>query len=345
MNSISKRGIHLSSFASLHFQRLPANNFNILARHFSKGIPARNTTTAGNDKKEPQPRLFDPNAIFVLSVPITTRHSYIYCNHSFSLLGANQKLPWLITVENKLVSLALRVWDKLHKSQFIVNKKIVDWARKLLDTIPYNESCLKSFPSKTVMIREINGQEAKNKRTIMLTGELQKSNIDLAQLKPIPVYHPLFQDALTIVEQMKTFRNELGTYHKKRAMWCALGIPVSLPLALIPVLPNVPGFYFAYRLYCHVKALTGVRNMGYLLESESGEADNDMVHLSFEPTAGLDKVYSLAQDVKENQDETVVLTHDAIDALMNTTGLHHLADELHKALRQEIARLERGRQQ
>ena len=43
-------------------------------------------------------------------------------------------------------------------------------------------------------------------------------------------------------------------------------IPISLPFALVPIVPNVPGFYIAYRLYCNVKALLGVKHLDYLLE-------------------------------------------------------------------------------
>lgn len=318
-------------------------------RPLSAAAVRLNSTKSATSPEKPKQPLFDLHSLFVLSIPITSRYSYIYCNHSYSLLDANQRLPWLITAENKLISVASRAWTKLSSSNFAVNKKVVSWARKLLDTIPYNESCLKSFPSKTVMIREINGQLAQDQPAAMLTGQLEKQNVDLNQLKPIPVYHPRFQDALTIVSQMSRFREELGEYHRKRALWCALGIPISLPLALIPVLPNVPGFYFTYRLYCHVKALMGVRNMGYLLETKGVPEDeepspSDITHLSFEAKPELDNVFLKHAVIAEEDNidnERVLLTPETIDQLVETTGLTQLAEELHKAHHQENARIQK----
>ena len=38
--------------------------------------------------------------------------------------------------------------------------KVVSFIKKLLDTIPYEENCLKSFPTKATMIREINEESS-----------------------------------------------------------------------------------------------------------------------------------------------------------------------------------------
>lgn len=295
--------------------------------------------------------IFDPESLYIVSIPITTHRSYIFCNHKLTFLDSSQKVPLYVRAEAKITGLARKGWDKLKASNVTINKKVVVLANKLLNTIPYDESCLQSFPAKKVMVREINEEHLKEMPKTLVTGDMSEKNVSVDQLKPIPFYHPRFQEALAILSQMHKCRDLYSSYHRKWAIWCAIGVPISLPLALIPVMPNVPGFYLAYRLYCHVKALMGVKNMGYLLETEGDQSLDptpaDTTHLSFQACPKLDVPYLAdatfakvkAEDNSEN--EQVLLTHDTVDRIVDHSGLEQLRDDLHKALNQELARLEK----
>lgn len=289
-------------------------------------------------------------SIFVLSVPVTTHKSFIYCHHRPSLLSDKQRseVQWKIRAENKMVSLAAKGWSKLENSKSSINKKIVSLVRRLLSSIPYDESCLRSFPRKSTMIREINEEHQASFPRAVLTSDIEKNTVSVDQLKPIPVYHPRFQEPQAILNQMNEFRSTLTQYHKKWAILCFLGIPVSLPLALVPVMPNVPGFYFAYRLYCHLQALRGARNLGYLLESNSkDESIEDTTHLTFSSVPVLDAPYlancSFEKIKSENlkESERLLINAEIIDELVEITGLHLVKDDLLRALNQESRRLKR----
>lgn len=315
----------------------------------SRAVPKE--SDGGISKKETEKSnegTLDPNSLFVLSIPITTHRSYIYCNHKQSLLDASQlqTIPWIVKAENKVIGLASTAWGKLRSSERTVNKKIVLGVRKLLNTIPYDENSLRSFPSKTAMIREINGEHLEHVRHV--TAELEAKNVPVDQLKPIPVYHPRFQDPQAILAQMHQFRDTLAQHHRKYAVMCAIGVPLSLPFALVPVVPNVPGFYLAYRLYCHVKALMGVRNLSYLLESTHEDISvEDTTHLTFRACPELDipfladATFAKVRAEDSDDNERILITTETIDKFVELVGVLHLRDDLHKALGQETARIEK----
>lgn len=307
--------------------------------------------------------IIDKNSIFVASIPITNYKSYIFCNHQPSVLDATQlkSILWVTKLESKVTSVAVKGWKKMNESEVSVNVKVVKMIKKLLDTIPYEENCLRSFPSQKLMIREINEEyahQAEHLSTQLLQAHADKLQIPSSQIKPIPLYHPQFQLPSTILNQLCLFRDSAYLDHLKYAVLCAIGIPISLPFALVPVLPNVPGFYLAYRLYCNVKALLGVKHLDYLLEdcthksSTASSADPqpqksiaDTKHIAFNSTAFLDEAYrsNSALDGQFNvSEEKVIITSDIINTICEKFDWPHLNEDLHKALRQESLRLQKA---
>ncbi|CAK9437827.1 uncharacterized protein LODBEIA_P22050 [Lodderomyces beijingensis] len=304
--------------------------------------------------------ILDKNAIYVLSLPLTTKESFIYCNHRPALLSATQasKLPWLTKIEAKLVGVATRIWTKMADSKSSINVKIVSLVKQLLAKIPYQESCLQSFPSKSAMIREVNEESLhlvhlnKDDSPVIVQSEVENLQIPSNQLSPIPLYHPSFQDPSTIIRQLHHFRDHSLHYHRKQAILCAVGIPLTFPLVLIPIVPNVPGFYLAYRVYCHIKALMGVRNLDYLLETPTKKDEEatvaDTTHVSFKSLSEIAKIYDqfapkdAMAELKRDDDESMVITSEVIDELADRLNLDsHVKEALTKALHSETARLKR----
>lgn len=176
------------------------------------------------------------DSIYVVSIPITNYKSYIYCNHKPSILSKAQlqRISWITKLESKLTGLASKGWNKLSTSDKTVNVKITNMINKLLNTISYEENCLKSFPSQKAMIREINEElldAIKSKldtdSSVMVQSEIDTLSIPVDQLKPIPIYHPSFQNPTTILNQLNRFRDEGHAMHMKYATLCAIGVPLS----------------------------------------------------------------------------------------------------------------------
>lgn len=312
--------------------------------------------------------------IYVVSIPVTNYKSYIFCNHQPSALDATQvkSILWVTKLESKITSVASKGWKKLNDSDVSINVKIVRLINKLLDTIPYEENCLKSFPSQKSMIREVNEeytQQVSHTSTRFMQSQADALQIPSSQLKPIPLYHPQFQSPTTILSQLYLFRHDAYSAHLKYSILCAIGIPLSLPFALVPIVPNVPGFYIAYRLYCNVKALLGVKHLDYLLEDCSHnqlprtqpassekpgsfpekvtvqETVKDTKHIAFEPMSLLDSMYLSKSPLGEHShlsEEKIIITLDIIDALCEKFNWPYLKDDLHKALRQESLRLKKN---
>ncbi|KAM9931461.1 hypothetical protein OXX80_008887 [Metschnikowia pulcherrima] len=300
-------------------------------------------STHDKDAKQHASPKFELDSVFLLSIPITTKRSFIYCHHNSKLLSRDQldAVPWLARAETKLVSLAAKAWHKLVASDMSVNKKIVVWVSKLLNSIPYNENCLRSFPSKEAMVRELTESSQDSPRAI-LTAKIDEIKVSPDQLKPVPVYHASSQTPDTILEQMHSFKKNLVPYHRKWAALCAIGIPITLPVALVPVAPNVPGFYLAYRLYCHIQALRGARNLGHLLESEGSHNDTS-THLTFKHRPELDTQFSPIESGIESG-ERMLIDSDAVDKLVDSTGLIGIKDDLYRAFKQESERLKKVRE-
>ena len=313
---------------------------------------ARKASSVENFTTNKLPKLrgaIDHDSIFVISLPITTKRSYFYCNHRPSILDKSQlkTFPLITKIETKATDLAKKGWNKLASSENKINKTIIKYVNKLLYTIPYEENCLRSFPSRNSMIREIN-EEAVSRGKVntdsgaLVQQEITNLNIPSEQLKRIPLIHPKFQKPQLVLDQLR----ELGEVHRpthlKYSIACLIGVPLTLPFALVPVVPNVPGFYLAYRAYCHIKALLGVKHLDYLLENDTTPTPATK-HLVFKDMGALSEVYeqsgiNLDLDRGDRQEE-VIITKDIIEQLCSRFDLGHLKEDLKKALDQESKRL------
>lgn len=268
---------------------------------------------------------------FIISIPITTNKSYIYCNHKPAILttAQAQKFPALVKIESKLVNGATKIWTKLSTSKTSVNIKITNLVKSLLNTIPYEENCLKLFPSKQAMIREMQADDP-GEKSLVLQSEIDNLRIAREKVLRIPFYHAGFQKPLDILTQLNEYRERGYAHHRKYAIACGVGVPLSLPFALVPVLPNVPGFYLAYRLYCNIKALMGIKHLDYLL----GDGSSGTSHIRFEKLPSIDANFS------PNSSRQVLITKETIDKICADLHLEHLKEDLIKAMNQETARLE-----
>lgn len=290
-----------------------------------------------------------PNSIFVISLPITTQKSFIYCNHKpKSILDPSQlkNTPIITKIENKATQFAVKGWTKLSTSKLSVNIKVTQFVKRLLDTIPYEESSLRSFPSKNSMIREINKETMDSEKSKpLIQTEIDSLQIPTNQIKPIPLYHPTFQNVDNILTQLYRFRDENYATYRKYTILCAIGIPVSLPFAIVPVIPNIPGFYIAYRFYCNLKALLGIKHLDYLLARPEDLTSSDTQHLTFVSQSIIDDIYQKYNSKHElivdsvQEEERLIITQEIIDQVTKQLELPQIHEDLSKALRQETKRL------
>ena len=141
-------------------------------------------------------------------LPISTRRTLIYCQR------LNQQLSNEQTYIDKLTNRATNLWVKWEKHEKGWQKKVTVYGDKIFQRIPYEEWGLKSIPplSDRRKAEELEGME----------------KVDVT-----------FPPSLVEPESFKGVLRKLATerqaLHKKRMWWSIIGMPISAPVALIPM--------------------------------------------------------------------------------------------------------------
>lgn len=267
--------------------------------------------------------------IHLVAIPITTHRAFVYCRHQKALTGNKPSL------NSKVTEWGHRAWSKLESSELKVNVKTVEIVNKLLEKIPWEETCLRSVPSQSSIVRELchieGAKEAEEKR---------------GSYKPIPVYYPssLIPET-TIFNQLSAYAKDGYSRHLKYLVYSLLGIPLTIPFILLPLVPNIPGFYLCYRAWCHYNALMGTKHLQYLVNKEER-------HLSFTSVDNVIEAYSQTKDVELKkvlekiklgqipQQERLLLGKDVIEDVARIFDAQDLTTQITASLRQESRRLE-----
>ncbi|ODV86428.1 hypothetical protein CANARDRAFT_191502, partial [[Candida] arabinofermentans NRRL YB-2248] len=297
--------------------------------------------------------------IYLLAIPITTKKSFIYCKYTSSTLPGKSE-----SYDTKIIRWAETQWIKFTKSEISINVKIVSFINKLLDTIPWYETCFRSIPSQNKIARFLkknNNDNNKESTTLIDTShkithqDLQSSNLTINDLHPIPLYYPAKLTTSTyLFKELKDAVDHGKATHTKNLAITSILLPLSLPIALVPVIPNVPGFYLAYRAYCHLTALNGVKHLRYLLggDGDGGESHLDLRCLKDEnnitqqylSTTNNEIKKTIELFMKENEssiehDEKLLLDESNIGNVCEAMHVPELKGSLTTAVMQELKKM------
>ncbi|KAK0665127.1 mitochondrial K+-H+ exchange-related-domain-containing protein [Cercophora samala] len=189
-------------------------------------------------------------------LPISTRRTLLYCQKLDA--PATQKQTWGDWIQSK----AARTWSGWEQKEEGWQKKVVNYGNYALRRIPYEEWGLKSVPPlsqrrKQVELRGDEKVEVVYPKSLLPLGKVSK-----------------------ILETLATERESL---HKQRLVWCFVGMPITIPVGLLPVVPNLPFFYLVYRAWSHWRAYAGGKHIQFLLKNNL---------LTYTPSPVLDAVYA-----------------------------------------------------
>lgn len=142
-------------------------------------------------------------------LPISTRRTLLYCKQLTA--GASAKPSLLDRCTDKAASL----WARWEEKDAGMQRKIVDWGNEALKKIPYEEWGLKSVPPLSARRR---------------SRELRRGEVPVEVVFPSTVIREGH-----VSEVLRKLGTEREALHKSRIMYCFVGMPITLPLVLIPV--------------------------------------------------------------------------------------------------------------
>lgn len=141
-------------------------------------------------------------------LPLTTSRTLLY-SQRLNVATANQQ-----GLADKVSKKASKMWANWEARESGWQKKVVGYGNYALRRIPYEEWGLKSVPPISARRKD---EELKGKEKIEL----------------------VFPDKLIPVgkaeQVVKTLATERDALHKKKLLWCLIGMPISAPFALVPV--------------------------------------------------------------------------------------------------------------
>ncbi len=145
-------------------------------------------------------------------LPISTRRSLIYCRR-LNVALSDKPSPL-----DKITNKAATIWAGWEQQDRGWKKKVVDFGNVAMKRIPFEEWGLKSVPPLG---------ERKDKKE---GRELSKEE------EAVEVHFPsIIIPESNALEELKRIGTERVGLHKQRLVWCVVGMPISAPLAVIPV--------------------------------------------------------------------------------------------------------------
>jgi hypothetical protein len=156
----------------------------------------------------------------VFLLPISTRRTLMYCDRVATQVNASGNLSY----HDRIVNKANATWASWESSPNKYKKKLTDYGNVIFNRISYEEWGLKTLPSST------------------------------ADLTPTEIVFPgRFLDQKKVPDILRKLATERQGLHKQRFWGSLIGLPFTIPVGLLPVIPNIPGIYLAFRAWSHFK--------------------------------------------------------------------------------------------
>ncbi|KAF8073504.1 mitochondrial K+-H+ exchange-related-domain-containing protein [Lyophyllum atratum] len=231
-------------------------------------------------------------------------------------------------------------WAGFGKAEGGWKLKVFQVGERLVDRLEFEELALKGInPALGPSIADVSGQEkqAGTRIPLIYPPSITTDSVTLDELRALVAY--------------RTPRHRKGFY-----MWMVIA-PFMAPFMIIPIIPNLPFFFCAWRSWSHYKAYRASQYLQGLLDSgvivpEASEA-LDGVYKEFSPNHHLitsaeslenDKNEATSKPESKPLQHEVLLTRDAVPAILNIFGLGSSAGaDLLRAVEQARVRVQSGR--
>ncbi|KAF1992420.1 hypothetical protein K402DRAFT_443182 [Aulographum hederae CBS 113979] len=251
-------------------------------------------------------------------LPISTRRSLIYCERRSVLSpppppGAPPPSFFRRQIDS-VPSRINKTWAEWERAEKGWQKKLTVYANQLFKRIPYEEWGLKSIPALTAKRKE----------------ELEKLANGSANAggkgKGVEVVFPgRFMEKEKVLGTLETLATERQGLHRSRLYWSVAIAPLTAPFTIVPVIPNIPFFYVAYRGWSHWKALRGSQHLQLICKLQSQVPTSSKTApaiLTLEPSSTLDSLYAagLIHPTREKSREGPEPSIEEVDAVAQGYG-------------------------
>ncbi|CAR27125.1 ZYRO0C09482p [Zygosaccharomyces rouxii] len=270
--------------------------------------------------------LLEPVKLII--IPVTTHRVYLYHKHREDMLS---KSSVVIRFESWLSRKSESMWNKIVQSPRPTNQKVVKMINRLLDKTPWMENSLKTLPGENRLVKRVISRDEQGKEKVENIAIKQYvKNKDRLETKPLHAYYP---SGIISPEQLssslKFLYNRGLLYHWRQTLWCLSGLPLTLPIVLVPIIPNIPGFYLAYRAYCNYKAYMGARHLQML--HKDGK-------LQLRDVEGYSEMFGTEKKLNSDKEQLLMDT-DLMARILDLLEIHEIEPDLKKVIRQEKKRL------
>ncbi|UZJ57176.1 hypothetical protein CBS101457_006496 [Exobasidium rhododendri] len=281
-----------------------------------------------------------------------------------------KKLPLTTRAMNKASDFWVGLGREDQKSTFDWKKKTYNLGEKVMDQIEYEEWALKgvdpTFGPSIKANRTRSEEGVRLKEAHQDSKEAVDSNTSTDTLIKVPLlFPPSLLDPKRLLSHLEGMTARRQPHHWRRLIYCVAGMPLTIPFALIPVVPNLPFFYLVWRAWSHWRAYSSSHYLSELIKQgrlqPTPSQDLDRILTMEAPSASKEATPSSAEaEVKESPtaeggekegkeekevdyEQYLLLKPHTITELVKSFNLEHqLSIELTRARQQTIKSIQKG---
>ncbi|KAF9123320.1 hypothetical protein BGW39_009105 [Mortierella sp. 14UC] len=143
---------------------------------------------------------------------------------------------------NRATVFASKKWEELSQAApDSMKRKLYSAGTTMLEKIEHRETFFKEVPAKE----------------------------DVTITTMVPFMYPSSLKEAQVRTEFKALVNQRIPYHRKYMIYSAAWMPVTSLFTIVPLVPNIPFFYNAYRLWSHWKAYNGAKHLDFLIKNGS----------------------------------------------------------------------------